>query len=64
MGEYNKFKISGTAWDREFELPNKSYSVWVIQDYFEYIIKKHEPFTDKPSRQICQKKSEYNYIQD
>ena len=27
MGEYNKFKISGTAWDREFELSNGSYSI-------------------------------------
>ena len=30
----------------EFELPNGSYSVSDIQDYFEYIIKKHEPVTD------------------
>ena len=30
----------------EFELPNGSYSVSDIQDYFEYIIKKHEPVID------------------
>ena len=27
MREYNKFKISGTPWDRESELPNESYSI-------------------------------------
>ena len=38
----NKFKISGTTWDDEFELPDWSYSASDIQDYFEYIIKKHK----------------------
>ena len=33
----------------EFELLDGSYSVSDIQDYFAYIIKKHEPVTDKPS---------------
>ena len=35
----NKFKISAPAWNDEFDLPNGSYSVSDIQDYFEYIIK-------------------------
>ena len=35
----NKFKISAPTWDDEFHLPNGSYSVSDIQDYFEYIIK-------------------------
>ena len=35
----NKFKISAPTWDDEFNLPNGSYSVSDIQDYFEYIIK-------------------------
>ena len=28
-------------WNDKFELPNGSYSVADIQDYFEYILKKH-----------------------
>ena len=34
----NKFKISAPAWYDEFDLPDGSYSVPDIQDYFEYII--------------------------
>ena len=37
----NKFKISAPTWNDEFDLPDGSYSVSDIQDYFEYIIK-HE----------------------
>ena len=33
----NKFKISDPAWTDEFDLPNASYSISDIQDYFEYI---------------------------
>ena len=29
----NKFKISATTWNEEFELPDESYSVSDIQDY-------------------------------
>ena len=36
----NKFKISAPTWNDEFELPDGSYSVSVIQNYFEYILKK------------------------
>ena len=32
-----KFKISGTTWNDEFKLPDGSYFVSDIQDYFEYI---------------------------
>ena len=35
----NKFKISTPTWNEEFELPDGSYSVSDIQDYFEYILK-------------------------
>ena len=35
----NKFKISAPTWNEEFELPDGSYSVSDIQDYFEYILK-------------------------
>ena len=37
----NKFKISAPIWNDKFELPDGSYSVSDIQDYFEYISKKH-----------------------
>ena len=33
----NKFNISAPTWNEEFELPDESYSISVIQDYFEYI---------------------------
>ena len=36
----NKFKISAPTWNDKFELPDGSYSVSDIQDYFEYILKK------------------------
>ena len=36
----NKFKISAPTWNDEFELPDRSYSISDIQDYFEYILKK------------------------
>ena len=37
----NKFKISASTWNEEFELPDRSYSISDIQDYYEYILKKH-----------------------
>ena len=36
----------------KFELPDGSYSMSDIQDYFEYILKKHGENTDNPSVQI------------
>ena len=33
----NKFKISAPTWNDKFKLPDGSYSVSNIQDYFEYI---------------------------
>ena len=44
----NKFKISAPTWSEEFELPG-GYSVSDIQDYFEYILKKHSESVDKSS---------------
>ena len=38
----NKFKITAPTWSEEFDVSDGSYSVPVIQDYFEFIIKKHE----------------------
>ena len=37
----NKLKISATTCNDKFELPDGSYSVSDIQDYFEYILKKY-----------------------
>ena len=54
----NKFKISAPTWNEEFELPDGSYSVSDIQDYFEYILKKHEEDIVKPSVQIYVNKIE------
>ena len=34
--------MSDPTWKEKFELADWSYSVSNIQDYFEYIIKKHE----------------------
>ena len=48
----NKFKISTPTWNDEFNLPDGSYSVSDIQDYFGYIIKKHETIADNPPVQI------------
>ena len=38
----NKFKISAPTWNDEFDLPDGSYSISDIQDYFEFIIKKQK----------------------
>ena len=43
----NKFKISAPTWNEEFKLPDGSYSISDIQDYSEYILKKHS--IDNPS---------------
>ena len=43
----NKFKISGTIRNEKFRPTNGSYSISNIQDYFEFIIKKHETLKDK-----------------
>ena len=48
----NKFKISTPTWNEEFTLPDGSHSISDIQDYFQYILKKHGENTDKPSIQI------------
>ena len=36
---YNKFKISAPSWKDAFDLPDGSYSIEGIQDFFEFIIK-------------------------
>ena len=44
----NKFKISAPTWNEEFTLPDGSYSISDIQDYFQYILKKHEKIQMNP----------------
>ena len=38
----NKFKTSAPTWNETFDLPDGSYNTSEIQNYIEYIIKKHE----------------------
>ena len=40
--------IIAPKWNDEFKLPDGSYSVSDIQDYLEFIIKKHETLTKIP----------------
>ena len=47
-----KFKISAPTWNDTFDLPDGSYLISDIQDYFEFIIKKHESLTENPLIQI------------
>ena len=54
----NNFKISAPTWNDKFELPDGSYSVSGIQDYFEYILKKHGESVDKSSIKIYVNKIE------
>ena len=41
----NKFKISAPTWNDTFDVPDGSYSIAALQNYFKYIIKKHETIT-------------------
>ena len=45
----NKLKISAPTWSEDFKLPDGSYSVSDIQDYFEYILKQYSERFDNPS---------------
>ena len=54
----NKFKISAPTWGDEIELRDGSYSISGIQDYFEYILKKHSESVDNPSIKIYVNKIE------
>ena len=52
----SKFKISASTQNDTFDLPDGSYSIADIQDYFEFITKKHETLTENPPLQIYPKK--------
>ena len=42
----NKFKISASTWNDEFDFPDGSNSISEIQDYFEFIIEKRETLAE------------------
>ena len=48
----NKFKSSAPTWNDTFDLSDGSYSIADFQDYFEFIIKKHETLAENPPVQI------------
>ena len=52
----NKFKISAPTWNDTFDLPDGSYSIFDIQNYLEFIIKKRETLTENPPIQNYPKK--------
>ena len=54
----NKFKISASTCNDEFDLPEGSYSIPDIQNYFEYNIKNYENAANNPSVQIYVNKIE------
>ena len=45
----NKFRFSAPTWSENFILPDGSYKITDIQDYFKYIIKKLETIADENS---------------
>ena len=44
--------MSAPTWNEGFNLPDGSYSVPDIQEYFEYIIEKHETVTENSSIRV------------
>ena len=58
----NKFKILAPTWNDTFSLPDGSYSIADIQDYLEFIIKKHETLTENPPVQIYSNKIKNRFV--
>ena len=52
------FKISAPTWNDKFELPDGSYSISDILNYFEYILKNHNESIDNSSIRIYVNKIE------
>ena len=50
----NKFKVLSPTWNKEFELPDKSYSVSDTQYYFKYNIKNMNR-ENREKQRICEK---------
>ena len=49
---WKNIKSECKTWNDTFDLPDGSYSISDIQDYFEFIIKKHETLTEDLPVQI------------
>ena len=58
----NKFKISAPTYNDTFDLPDGSYSIEDIQNYFELIIKKNEALTENPPIQIYLNKTKKRIV--
>ena len=58
----NKFKISAPTWNYTFDLPDGSYSIDDIQNYFEYIIKKHETLSEDLPIEIYPNKIKNRFV--
>ena len=58
----NKFKTSAPTWNETFDLSDGSYSIEDIQDYFEFIMKKHVILTDNPSIKIYSNKNKNRIV--
>ena len=58
----NKFKISAPTWNDTFYLPDGSYLISDIQDYFEFIIKKHETLNEDLPIEIYPNKIKYRIV--
>ena len=56
----NKCEILAPKWREEFELSDRSYAASDVQDYFEYIFKKHGGKTDNPLIKIYVNNTELN----
>ena len=52
----NKFKIPASTWNVTFDLPDGPHRIADIQDYFEFIIKKHKTLTENSPVQIYVRK--------
>ena len=59
---HNKFKKSAPIWRNEFEVPDGSYSISDIKDYFQYILKKHSENVYNQSIRIYVNKIENRII--
>ena len=58
----NEFKIFATTWNETAHLSDGSYYISDIQDYFEFIVKKHKTFTENPSAQIYVNQIKYRIV--
>ena len=58
----NKYKISAPTWNDTFDLPDGFYSISDIQDYFEFILKKHETLAEDSPTEIYPNKIKNRFV--